>query len=160
MGVNDGFKWVKGERDFVQNLPEIEGEEGKRVVGEEEKGREIIRGFWESVELEEEELEECRKKQGNRKAAGEDEIGGKVWKEIWKKGKGRKVITGVLKWSLEIGYMRKQFRRALGVVMRKLRKEDYGKPESYRMINLLDIWESNNLGEEREEQYGLGGRAV
>ncbi|PWW79144.1 hypothetical protein C7212DRAFT_303922, partial [Tuber magnatum] len=24
--------------------------------------------------------------------------------------------------------------------MRKLRKEDYGKPESYRVINLLDVW--------------------
>ncbi|PWW77625.1 hypothetical protein C7212DRAFT_314847 [Tuber magnatum] len=157
MGVNDSFKWVKGDRDFVQNLPEIEGEEGKRVVGEEEKGREIIRGlgkreereqerkgFWERVELEEEELEECLKKQGNRKVAGEDEIGGKVWKKIWEEGKGRKVITGVLKWSLEIGYVPKQFGRALGVVMRKPRKEDYGK-----------IW-----GEKREEQYGPGGRAV
>ncbi|PWW77519.1 hypothetical protein C7212DRAFT_108499, partial [Tuber magnatum] len=41
---------------------------------------------------------------------------------------------------LEIGYMPKQFGRALGVVMRKPRKEDYGKPESYRVINLLDIW--------------------
>ncbi|PWW77951.1 hypothetical protein C7212DRAFT_116342, partial [Tuber magnatum] len=37
------------------------------------------------------------------------------------------------------GYMPKQFRRALGVVMRKARKEDYGKPESYRVTNLLDI---------------------
>ncbi|PWW75683.1 hypothetical protein C7212DRAFT_108495, partial [Tuber magnatum] len=37
-------------------------------------------------------------------------------------------------------YMPKQFRRALGVVMRKLRKEDYRKPESYRVINLLDMW--------------------
>ncbi|PWW80850.1 hypothetical protein C7212DRAFT_307147 [Tuber magnatum] len=93
MGVNDSFKWVKGDRDFVQNLPEIEQEEGKRVVGEEEKRREIIRGlgkreereqeregFWERVELEEEGVEEYLKKQGNRKAAGEDEIGGKVWK--------------------------------------------------------------------------------
>ncbi|PWW79145.1 hypothetical protein C7212DRAFT_303925 [Tuber magnatum] len=44
MGVNDSFKWVKGDRDFMRNLPEIEGEEGKRVVGEEEKEREIIRG--------------------------------------------------------------------------------------------------------------------
>ncbi|PWW75211.1 hypothetical protein C7212DRAFT_137154, partial [Tuber magnatum] len=50
------------------------------------------------------------------------------------------VITGVLKWSLGIGYMLKQFRRALGVVMRKPRKEDYGKLESYRVINLLDVW--------------------
>ncbi|PWW77692.1 hypothetical protein C7212DRAFT_313732, partial [Tuber magnatum] len=152
---------VKGDRDFVQNLPEIEGEEGKRVVGEEEKGREIIRGlgkreereqeregFWERVELEEEEVEECLKKQGNRKAAGEDEIGGKVWKEVWEEGKGRRVITGVLKWSLEIGYVPKQFRRAQGVVMRKPRKEDYGGPER-------TIW-----GEKREEQYGRGGRAV
>ncbi|PWW77115.1 hypothetical protein C7212DRAFT_316970 [Tuber magnatum] len=157
MGVNDSFKWVKEDRDFVQNLPEIEGEEGKRMVGEEEKGRETRRGlgkreerereregFWERVELEEEEVEECHKKQGNIKAAGEDEIGGKVWKEIWKEGKGRKVITGVLKWSLDIDYVLKEFRRALGVVMRKPRKEDYGK-----------IW-----GEKREEQYGRGGRAV
>ncbi|PWW79617.1 hypothetical protein C7212DRAFT_310721 [Tuber magnatum] len=132
MGVNDSFKWVKGDRDFVQNLLEIEGEEGKWVEGGEEKGREIIRGlgkreereqeeegFWERVELEEEE-----------------------------EGKGRKVITGVLKWSLEIGYVPKQFRRALGVVMRKPRKEDYGKPERA-------IW-----GEKREEQYGRSGRAV
>ncbi|PWW79509.1 hypothetical protein C7212DRAFT_310379, partial [Tuber magnatum] len=120
MGVNDSFKGVKGVGDF-----------GKWVVGEEEKEREIIRGlgkreerdqeqegFWERVELEEEEVEECRKKQGNRKAAGEDEIGGKVWKEIWEEGKGRK-----------IEYVPKQFRSVLGVVIRKLRKEDYGKPE-------------------------------
>ncbi|PWW76191.1 hypothetical protein C7212DRAFT_36831, partial [Tuber magnatum] len=39
-----------------------------------------------------------------------------------------------------IGYVPKQFRRVRGVVMRKLRKEDYGKPESYRVINLLDVW--------------------
>ncbi|PWW74499.1 hypothetical protein C7212DRAFT_326936 [Tuber magnatum] len=119
IGGNDSFKRVKGDRDFVQNLPEIEWKEGKWVVGE--------------VEVEEEEVEECLKKQGNRKAAGEDEIGGKVWKEIWEKEKGREVITG--------------FRSALGVVMRKLRKEDYGKLESYR-------------GEKREEQYGRGGRTV
>ncbi|PWW75096.1 hypothetical protein C7212DRAFT_150616, partial [Tuber magnatum] len=40
---------------------------------------------------------------------------------------------------LEIGYVPKQFRKALGVVIRKLGKEDYGKPESYRVINLLDV---------------------
>ncbi|PWW72236.1 hypothetical protein C7212DRAFT_142532, partial [Tuber magnatum] len=38
------------------------------------------------------------------------------------------------------GYVPKHLRRALGVVMRKPRKADYGKPESYRMINLLDVW--------------------
>ncbi|PWW73429.1 hypothetical protein C7212DRAFT_334107, partial [Tuber magnatum] len=63
-----------------------------------------------------------------------------------------------------------------------LRKKDYVKPESYRVINLLDVWgkvlerivgrrlekwgkrgmgeEQFGGGEKREEQYGHGGRAV
>ncbi|PWW77596.1 hypothetical protein C7212DRAFT_314737 [Tuber magnatum] len=118
------IKTVKGDHwemflGEMGNLLEIEREEGKRVVGEKEKGREIIRGlgkreereqeqegFWERVELEEKEVEECLKKQGNRKGTGEDEIGGKVWREIWEEVKGRKVLTGVLKWSLEVGTCR------------------------------------------------------
>ena len=36
--------------------------------------------------------------------------------------------------------MPRQFSDGIGVVKRKLNKDDYSLPSSYRVINLLDVW--------------------
>jgi len=93
LGEKEGYQWVKTDRDFMVDLPSIRGEDGNMVEKDEEKGRAIVRGlgkrneldqeeegFWEEVSIEEEEVEECLKKQNDKKAAGENELGGKVLK--------------------------------------------------------------------------------
>jgi len=45
-------------------------------------------------------------------------------------------IVGV---SLGLGYVCKRWRRGIGVVIRKPKKQDYGEASSYRVINLLDV---------------------
>ncbi|KAG0138094.1 hypothetical protein HOY82DRAFT_476767 [Tuber indicum] len=151
--LNEGFKWVKGDRDFVVDLPPIEVEGRRRVEGDVEKGAAIIlglgnrededqkveRGKIVEVKLEEEEVEEVMGRQKDNKAAGNDGLGGKVWKRMWGVEGGRKMIMAIYKESLELGYMPERIRESVGIIMRKPRKEDYGLPGSYRMINWLDV---------------------
>ncbi|KAG0135352.1 hypothetical protein HOY82DRAFT_536789 [Tuber indicum] len=151
--INEGFKWVKGDRDFVVDLPLIEVEGERRVEGDVVKGAAIIlrlgkrededqkveRGKIVVVELEEEEVEEVIGRQKDNKAVGNDRLGGKVWKRIWGVEGGRKTIVAIYKESLELGYVPERYRESVGIIMRKLKKEDYGLPGSYRVINLLDM---------------------
>ena len=107
----DGYKWVKTDRDFLVDIPSIRDENGRMVEEDGEKAKEIVRGlgkrekekqeeegFYEKVEVEEEEIEEMVKKQGDGKAAGENGLGEKVlklmWKVDWSKREMRKVIEG------------------------------------------------------------------
>lgn len=67
-----------------------------------------------------------------------------------------------------LGYVPRQFRDGIGVVMRKPNKDDYSLPSSYRVINLLDVWGKevervvvNKLGQWEKEGLGeeeWGGR--
>ena len=50
-------------------------------------------------------------------------------------GLGEEVIVRVVEKSLGLGYMVKQFRDGVGVVMRKSKKGDYSLPSSYRCNN-------------------------
>ena len=170
----EGFKFVKTDRDFMVDVPAIRSENGELVREDKDKGREIIRrlgkreelkqeeeGFWEEIRVGEEEVEEAIWKQKDRKAAGINGLSGKVLKELWKEGWGREVIVWVLEKSLGLGYVPKQFRDGIGIIMRKPKKEDYSLPSSYRVINLLDVWGKclervvvRRLGE--WEKVGLG----
>ena len=149
----EGFKFVKTDRDFMTDVPAIRGEGGELVEDDKEKGRAIVRGlgkreemkqedegFWMGVEVEEEEVKEALWKQGDGKAAGLNGLSGKVLKELWKKEWGKEVIKWVVEKSLSLGYVPRQFRDGIGVVMRKPNKDDYSLPSSYRVINLLDVW--------------------
>ena len=84
LGEDEGYKWVKGDRDFVVNVPTIVLENGERLEKDEDKGVGIMRGLGKGEELEleeegyelelevdDEEVEECVMKQGDKKAAGE-----------------------------------------------------------------------------------------
>ncbi|KAG0632726.1 hypothetical protein HOY80DRAFT_1006578 [Tuber brumale] len=145
LGLNEGFRWIKGDRDFVVDVPVIEVEGGERVEGDIEKGVAIVRGlgkreeleqeeegFEGEVELDWEEVEEVLMEQEDGKVAGENGLGGKVIKEIWSSG---------------------------GIIMRKPHKLDYGLPSSYRVINLLDIWGKGleRLVYKRLEKWGEKG---
>lgn len=55
VGINEAFKWVKMDRDFVLDVPGIRGENGEIVEGDEEKGEAIVRGLGKREELEQEE---------------------------------------------------------------------------------------------------------
>ena len=148
----DGYKWVKTDRDFLVDIPGIRNKEGKMVEEDEEKARALVRGlgkreeeeqelegFYEKVEVEEEELGEMIKKQGDGKAAGENGLGGKVLKMMWRVDWCRREIKEVVEGSLSLGYVCERWRRSVGIVMRKPNKLDYGSPNSYRIINLLDV---------------------
>ena len=67
-------------------------------------------------------------------------LSGRVMKELWGVEWGKEVIIWVVEKSLSLGYVPRQFRDGVGVVMRKPNKEDYSLPSSYRVINLLDVW--------------------
>ena len=71
LGREEGFKFVKTDRDFMVDVPGIRGEGRLLYTDDKDKGRGIVRGlgkreelmqqeegFWEEVEVEEEELEE------------------------------------------------------------------------------------------------------
>ena len=148
-----GFGFVKTDRDFMVDVPSIRGEDGIMVVEDKEKGKARIRGlgkreklkqeeegFWEEVSLQEELIKEVLWKQGDGKAAGVNGLSGKVMKELWEVDWGRKVIVWSMEKSLGLGYMPRQFREGIGIVMRKPKKEDYSLPSSYRVINLLNVW--------------------
>ena len=148
-----GFGFVKTDRDLMVDVPAIRGEDGEMVREDKDKEREIVRGlgkreeleqeregFWEDIEVEEEDIEEALWKQKDGKAAGVNELSGKVMKELWKKEWGKRVIIWVVEKSLGLGYVPRQFRDGIGVVMRKPNKEYYSLPSSYRVINLLDVW--------------------
>jgi len=83
LGLNKGYQWVKTDRDFVVDIPAIRGKDGVMVEDDEGKGWAIIKGlgkrekeeqeeegFWEEVEVEEEEVEQLLGKQKDGKAAG------------------------------------------------------------------------------------------
>jgi len=123
-------------------------------------------GFWVEVDVGEEEVEECLKKEGDREAAGENEMGRKVIKVVWRVEWCREVIMGIVKGILNLGYVVERWRRSVGIIMRKPNKRDYGLPSSYRVINLLDVlgkvvermvarrlekWGQEGMG---DEQYG------
>jgi len=148
----DGYKWVKTDRDFLVDIPGIRNEDGEMVEEDEEKARALVRGlgkrkeeeqelegFYEKVEVEEEELGEMIRKQGDGKAAGENGLGGKVLKMMWRVDWCRKEMKEVVEGSLSLGYVCERWRRSVGIVMRKPNKLDYGSPNSYRIINLLDV---------------------
>ena len=148
----DGYKWVKTDRDFLVDIPGIRNEEGRVVEEDGEKARALVRGlgkreeeeqelegFYERIEVEEEELEEMIKKQRDGKAAGENGLGGKVFKIMWRVDWCRKEIKEVVEGSLSLGYVCERWRRSVGIVIRKPNKVDYGSPNSYRIINLLDV---------------------
>jgi len=179
MGLNKGYQWVKTDRDFVVDIPAIKGKDGNFVEGDEEKGWAIVKGlgkrekeeqeeegFWEEIEVGEEEIEEMLEKQKDRKAAGENGMGGKVLKVAWKVEWCREVIKEVVRGSLSMGYVCEKWRKSVGIIMRKPKKPDYGLPSSYRVINLLDVlgklverivarrlerWGQEGMG---DEQYG------
>jgi len=115
---------------------------------------------WE-VNLEEEEVEECIRKQGDKRALGENGVGRKVVKMMWECKGGRRKIMGIYRRSLELGYMVKRWRRSVGIVMKKPKKQDYSLPSSYRVINLLDVLGKGlervvNGRLERGKQVGMG----
>jgi len=152
LGEKEGYQWVKTDRDFVVDIPGIKVGDGRVVEDDEEKGWAIVRGlgkreelsqeeegFWEEVEVEEEEVKECVDKQGDRKAAGENELGGRVLKEVWKVDWCRRGLMGIVRGSLGMGFVCERWRRGVGIIMRKPNKPDYGLPSSYRIINLLDV---------------------
>jgi len=179
LGEKESYQWVKTDRDFVVDVPGIRGEDGKVVENDEGKGWAIVRGlgkreeldqeeeeFWEKVEVEEEEVEECLKKQKDGKAAGENKMGGKVLKVVWRVEWCRRVIIEIVRKSLGMGYVVGRWRRSIGIVMRKPNKPDSGLPSSYRIINWLDVlgklverivarrlerWGQEGMG---DEQYG------
>jgi len=118
-----GFGFVKTDRDFMVDVPTIKGEGGKMFMHDKDKGREIVRGlgkreellqqeegYWEEVEVEEEEVEEAIWKQKDGKAAGVNGLSGRVIKELWKKDWGKKVMIWVAEKSLGLGYVPKRFR--------------------------------------------------
>ena len=90
------------------------------------------------MNLDWEEVEECIMKQSEKRAPGENGLGGKIVKMVWGNREGKGVIMGIYKRSLELGYVVKRWRRSVGIVMRKPKKPDYSLPNSYRIINLLD----------------------
>jgi len=152
--VNESYRWIKTDKDFIVDLPAVK-EIDERWYGEDkDKGREIVRGLgkreellqeekgglWDiGVDIGEEEVEEVIEKQKDRKALGENGLGGKVLKLLWSWEGGRRVLMGIYRRSLELGYVCKRWRRSVGIVMRKPNKPDYSLPSSYRVINLLDV---------------------
>ena len=179
MKRGEGFGFVKTDRDFMVDVPPIRGENGNLVKEDKDNGREIVRGlgkreelmqeeegFWKDIRVEVEEVEEMIWMQKDGKAAGVNGLSGRVMKELWKMEWGREVIVWVVEKSLSLGYVPEQFRKGIGVIMRKPNKGDYSLPSSYRVINLLDgwgkclervvvgrlsCWEKEGLG---EEQWG------
>ena len=154
IGVNEAYKWIKTDRDFIVDLPRIRDEEGRWYDEDEGKGRAIVRelgkreekeqemeeGEWDIGEkIEEEEVEQVIKKQKERKAPGENGLSGKIMKLWWKEEKGRRTLMRMYERSLRLGYVCERWRRSVGVVMRKPNKPDYSLPSSYRVINLLDV---------------------
>lgn len=153
MERGEGFEYVKTDRDFMVDVPGIRGEGELLYTDNKDKGREIVRvlgkrkellqeeeGYWEEIEVEEEEVEEAIWKQKDGKIAGVNGLSGKVMKELWKKDWGKRIMKWVAEKSLGLGYVPRRFRDGIGVVMRKPKKEDYSLPSSYRVINLLDVW--------------------
>jgi len=179
LGLDKGYQWVKTDRDFVVDIPGIRGKDGEVVEDDEGKGWAIIKGlgkrekeeqeregFWSRVEVEEEEVEELLGKQKDRKAAGENGLGGKVLKVAWKVGWCRRIMMEIVRGSLGLGFVCRRWRRSVGIIMRKPKKPDYSLPSSYRVINLLDVlgklverlvarrlerWGQEGMG---DEQYG------
>ena len=154
MGVDEAYKWVKTDRDFVVDLPRIKDEDGVWQEDDEGKGRAIVRGLgkWEELEQEEEggewdmekvlemeEIEEVMKKQKEKKAPGENGLGGRILKMWWDEERGKGMLWRIYDRSLRLGYLCKRWRRSVGVIMRQPNKPDYSKPNSYRIINLLDV---------------------
>lgn len=153
IGKGGGFKFVKTDRDFMVDIPSIRGENGELVEDDGEKGKVILRslgkreelcqeeeGYWMEVRVEEDMIREKIWKEGDGKAAGVNGLSGKVMKVLWEEGWGKEVVKWVVERSLGLGYVPRQFRESIGVVMRKPKKEDYSLPSSYRVINLLDVW--------------------
>ena len=154
LDVNESYRWIKTDRDFIVDLPPIKGVDGRWYEEDGDKGREIVRGLGKREELlqeeeggvwdigedvTEEEVEEVVRRQKDRKAPGENGLGGKVLKLLWEWDGGKKVLMGIYRRSLELGYVCKRWRRSVGIVMRKPNKPDYSKLNSYRVINLLDV---------------------
>lgn len=90
--------------------------------------------------MEKEEVKESIWKQKDRKAARVNGLSGKVLKELWKEEWGKEVIIWVMEKSLGLGYVPRQFRDGIGIVMRKPKEEDYSLSSSSRVINLFDVW--------------------
>jgi len=179
MTLLESFKFVKTDRDFVVDIPGIRGEDGRLVEDDSRKGEAILRrlgkreeleqeeeGYVGVVDLEEELVEECILRQKDKKAVGGKGIGGKVVKMVWRLDWGKRVLLGIMRRSLELGYVPGRFRESIGVMMRKPKKPDYSLPGSYRVINLLDVigkglervvvkllgkWGNEGMG---EEQWG------
>jgi len=179
LGEEEGYKWVKRNRDFVVDVSTFVLENGERLERDEKKGVGIMRGLGKREELDQEEegfegvvelgmeeVEECVMGQGDKKAVGRSGIGGKVLKEAFKVGWVREGIREVVKRSLELGYAVKGWRKSVGIIMRKPNKLDYGSLNSYRIINLLEVlgkvvervvarrlegWGQDGMG---DEQYG------
>jgi len=126
----------------------------KREELEQEK-----KGFEGEVDVDMEEVEECVMKQGDKKAAGRSGIGGKVLKEAFKVEWVREEIREVVKRSLQLGYVAKSWRKSVGIIMRTPNKEDYGSPNSYRIINLLEVLEKvvERMVARRLERWGQEG---
>jgi len=118
------------------------------------------------VEVEEGEVEEMLLKQKDRKVAGENGLGGKVVMVGWKVGWYKDIMMEVVRGSLGLGFVCGRWRRSGGIIMRKPNKQDYRLPNSYRVINLLDVlgkvlerlvarrlekWGQEEIG---DEQYG------
>ena len=81
------------------------------------------------------------KKEKDRKAPGENGLGSKILKMLWKWNGGRRVLVRIYRRSLKLGYVCGRWRRSVEIVMRKPNKLDYSLPNSYRIItsNLLDV---------------------
>jgi len=118
------------------------------------------------MEVEEEEVKEILEKQKDRKAVGENGLGGKVLKVAWRVEWCREMMMEIVKGSLGLGYVCERWRRSVRIIMRKPNKPDYGLLSSYRVINLLDVmgkllerlvarrlerWGQEGMG---DEQYG------
>ena len=152
MKRGQGFGFVKTDRNFMVDVPPIRGEGGVLVREDKDKGKEIVRGlgkreeltqeeegFWEKMGVEEEEVEKMIWMQKDGKAAGVNGLSGRVMKELWKLNWGKEMIVWVVEKSLSMGYVPRQLRKSMAVVMRKPNRGDYSLPSSYRVINLLDV---------------------
>jgi len=102
---------VKTDRDFVVDIPKISGKDDIMVEEDEGKGWAIIKGLgkrekgmqekescWSEVEVREEEVGNLLEREKDRRAAGENGLGGKglkgAWKVEWCRGAMMEIIKG------------------------------------------------------------------
>lgn len=74
--------------------------------------------------------------QSATKAPGRDKINFQILHMIWKWDKVR--ITSMVQQAIRLGYHRKAWKKARGILLEKGGKRDFGLVRSYRVISLLN----------------------